>query len=120
MESMEAAVKTVQEGKPLRETARLYNVPIETLRRKVTGAVSMDCRPGPPTVLTKDEEDKLVQYLIQMADMGYGISRESCMHMVGNFISACKRNNPFKNEQVIRVKNSWGLPPHALESLAKH
>ena len=23
-------------------------------------------------------------------------------------------------KQVIRVKNSWGLPPHALESLAKH
>ena len=25
-----------------------------------------------------------------------------------------------KCKQVIRVKNSWGLPPHALESLAKH
>ena len=24
------------------------------------------------------------------------------------------------SQQVIRVKNSWGLPPHALESLAKH
>ena len=23
-------------------------------------------------------------------------------------------------EQVIRVKNLWGLPPHALESLVKH
>ena len=86
----------------LRETARLYNVPIETLRRRVTGAVSMDCRPGPPTVLIKDEEDKLVQYLIQMADMGYGLSREACMHMVGNFVSACKRSNPFKNEKAGR------------------
>ena len=25
-----------------------------------------------------------------------------------------------QNKQVIQVKNSWGLPPHALESLAKH
>ena len=26
----------------------------------------------------------------------------------------------FTLEQIIRVKISWGLPPHALESLAKH
>ena len=26
---------------------------------------------------------------------------------------------PSVQKQVIRVKNSWGLPPHALESLAK-
>ena len=26
----------------------------------------------------------------------------------------------YASKQVIRVKNSWGLPPHALESLAKH
>ena len=37
----------------------------------------MDCRPGPPTVLTKSEEDEIVQYLIQMADMGYGLTREA-------------------------------------------
>ena len=30
-ESMAAAVATVKEGKGLRETSRLYNVPLETL-----------------------------------------------------------------------------------------
>ena len=52
LESMEAAVGSVHKGKGLREASRLYNVPVETLRRRVTGKMEMDCRPGPPSVLT--------------------------------------------------------------------
>ena len=52
-------VKNVEDGLGLREAARQYNVPVETLRRRVTGAVSTDCRPGPTTVLTSEEETRL-------------------------------------------------------------
>ena len=58
-ESMAAAVQSVQEGKGLREAAKLYNVPVESLRRRVLGTVSVDCRPGPSTILTMEEEDRL-------------------------------------------------------------
>ena len=47
-------------GKGLRETARAYNVPVETLRRHVTGAVSIDCQPGPPTVFTMAIESIII------------------------------------------------------------
>jgi len=41
---------------------------VETLRRHahVNGSVKVGCKPGPSTILTYEEEDKL-------ADMGYGI-----------------------------------------------
>ncbi len=68
MESMKETLDFVEGGGGLREAARTYNVPVETLRRRVTGAVSIDCRPGPGTVLTK-EEDAVVKYLISMCDM---------------------------------------------------
>ena len=67
--SMEGAVKSVKEGKGLREASRSYGLPVETLRRRVLGAVEIDCRPGPPTIFTKEEEDTLCEYLITMADM---------------------------------------------------
>ena len=89
-ESMEAAVQSVQEGKGLREASRLYNVPVETLRQRVTGKVELDCRPGPPTVLTQEEEGEIVRYLIQMADMGYGLTKEAVMYMVGAYVTKCK------------------------------
>ena len=34
-ESMAAAVVSVKDGRGLREASRLYNVPVETLRRRV-------------------------------------------------------------------------------------
>ena len=51
-ESMMTAKKRVEDGLGLHETARQYNVLVETLCRRVAGSVSTDCTPGPPTVLT--------------------------------------------------------------------
>ena len=63
-ESMEAAVELIKRGDGgLRDAARFYNVPVETLRRRVEGKVQLHCRPGPPTVLTEEEEARLAEYV---------------------------------------------------------
>ena len=99
-ESMRVADESVNQGKGLREAARLYNVSVKTLRRRVTGKVDFDCQPaGPATVLTKEEEETIVHYLIQMADMGYWLTREAVMHMVYIIVEKCERPHPFKNEK---------------------
>ena len=58
---MAAAVDCVQGGMRLREASSLYNVPVESLRRRAIGLLSMDCTPGPPTVLTPEEEKMLYE-----------------------------------------------------------
>ena len=63
----------------LREAAQLFNVPVETLQRRVNGTVSVDCRSGPHTVLTSEEESKLEQYVVDMSDMGFGLMKEDVM-----------------------------------------
>ena len=52
----------------MQEAARLYNLPYETLRRRVVEKVGVDCRSGPSTVLTEYEE--LASYCVKMADIG--------------------------------------------------
>ena len=99
---MKAAVQSVANGQGLREASWLYNVPVETLRRRVTGKVDIDCRPGPPTVLTPSEEQEIVRYLILMADMGYGLTREAVMHMVYVIVEKFQRAHPFANEKAGR------------------
>ena len=42
-----------------RHRSRLYNLPFETLRRSAKNIVSVDCRSGPSTVLTGEEEEQL-------------------------------------------------------------
>lgn len=64
-ESMVAALKDIEEGMGIRQAAKLYNVPFETLRHRAKNEVSLDCRSGPPTVLTDDEEQQLALYCIK-------------------------------------------------------
>ena len=73
--SMVNAVKSVQEGKGLREASRLYSVLVETLRRRVTGVVEIVCRPGPHNILTESEEQRLAVYIVDKAEMGFGLTK---------------------------------------------
>uniref|UniRef100_A0A1X7TMN9 HTH psq-type domain-containing protein n=1 Tax=Amphimedon queenslandica TaxID=400682 RepID=A0A1X7TMN9_AMPQE len=107
-ESMHAAVISVtEEGKGLRESARLYNVPVETLRRRTNGTVHVDCKPGPATVLSKEEEDKLCEYLIMMADMGYGLTRETVMHLAFVIAEKFNKKHPFTGDSAGRSWFEW-------------
>ena len=81
-ESMQAATNSVlRDNKAVREAARIYKLPFETLRRRVTGSVEAGCKPGPGTILTEEEEGQLAKYLVEMAEMGFGLSRETVMHL---------------------------------------
>ncbi|XP_003391501.1 PREDICTED: uncharacterized protein LOC100640141, partial [Amphimedon queenslandica] len=103
-QSMEIAVASVREGtNGLREAARMYNLPVESLRRRVHDIVAIDCRPGPPTVLMKEEEDRLYQYLLEMADMGYGLNRETIMKLAFTIAEKTEKSHPFKGESAGRA-----------------
>ena len=98
---MKEAVEAVHKGMGYREAARGFNVPVETLRRRVIGAVQMDAKPGPPTVLSKEEEDLLAKYVVDMADMGFGLSREDVMQMAFTIAERTGKKHPFKKMSML-------------------
>ena len=97
MEAADACV--LDESMAIREACRLYNVPIETLRRRVNGTVKCGCKPDPSIVLTDEEEVKLAIYLVEMADMGFGLSRDTVMHLAYRIVAKAERKHPFKDEK---------------------
>ena len=96
-ESMQEACKAVKdENMSLREAAGKYSVPVETLRTRTAGLVSLDCHPGPPTVLTSEEETRLAEYCVAMSDMGFGLTREGVMAMAFAIADKTVWSHPFK------------------------
>ena len=96
-ESMINAVKIVQERKGLRETSKLYNVPVETFRRQVLREVDVVCRPGPFTILSSYEEECLAVYIADMAEMGFDLSREDVLRLAFKIVDVTGRQYPFTN-----------------------
>lgn len=73
---MIAAMSAVRDQKvTISEAAKKYNVPRKTLDDRIKKRVEHGSRPGPSTVLTKEEEDGLVSYLAYMAQRGFPLTR---------------------------------------------
>ena len=54
------------------QAAREFAVPATTLKDRLSGRVKHGSKPGPAPYLTEEEERKLVDFLIQVARLGYG------------------------------------------------
>ena len=93
---MRSAVTACANGATLRHSARKYNVPVTTLYRRVNGIVAMGSRPGPAPVLSS-MEDRLAHYLVEMADMGFGLSRQEVMRLAFQIAEESGIKHPFKN-----------------------
>ena len=96
IESMTRAVEAVKvHNKGLRQAAREHGVPVTTLKRRVDDEVAVDSRPGPETVLTSEEEKKLFQYILDMGDMGYGLTIEDVRTVAFRIAENSGRKHPF-------------------------
>ena len=58
------------------------------------------CKPGPGTVLTEEEEERLAAYL---ADMGFGLSRDAVMEMPFAIVDKAQRKHTFKDGKAGRA-----------------
>lgn len=77
---MRDAIKAVVDDKQsVRSVAKKFSVSRRTLQDRVSGRVSHGNRPGPKTVLSKEEEDALCTYLIYMAEHGFLLTPKMVM-----------------------------------------
>jgi hypothetical protein len=98
LDAMKRAVKAVEEGNGLREAARMFNVPVESLRRRVNGDIAIDCKPGPKPILTVNEEDAIADYCVRMAEMGFGLSRDDVLRIGFKVAEKSGRPHPWDPE----------------------
>ncbi|XP_060581496.1 uncharacterized protein LOC132738084 [Ruditapes philippinarum] len=75
-EMMLKAFDAVKNNKtPVDRAARLFDVPAQTLRDCVLGKVGIKSSWGKTSLFTSNEEESLVNYLEDLAKVGYGLNR---------------------------------------------
>lgn len=91
-----SAIEAVEKGASYRSVAKAYSIPASTLFRKKKFPDSIKlCRRGPPTVLTKEEEEELVQWIQERASTGCPPTKKELMDTVEVFVKNLNRKNPF-------------------------
>ncbi|KAH3866001.1 hypothetical protein DPMN_029049 [Dreissena polymorpha] len=78
---LQSAYAATLSGMTVYRAARVYQVPESTLRDRTRQNVSIDCHHGANTLFTEDEERKLVDHIVYMADIGYGYSLMDTQYM---------------------------------------
>lgn len=61
-----------QDNISLRAAEDKYGIPKSTISHYLHGKSEIGTKPGPSSILTSEEEAKLVEYMLHMAEIGYG------------------------------------------------
>lgn len=78
--SMEKAYEAVAAGKMcVQKSADTYGVPRSTLHDRVSGKVALNARSGRKRLLTDEEEESLIEFLVGCASIGYAKSRSDVL-----------------------------------------
>ena len=91
-------------GLSIRKSAKKWGIKRTTLQDRLSGRVEINRRSGPPPILTKQEENQFTDWLIVMANRGFGVSKECLLKTVKTFLDKDGRKNPFQDN---KPGNKW-------------
>ncbi|KAL0852380.1 hypothetical protein ABMA28_000577 [Loxostege sticticalis] len=92
------AIAAIKNGMPKKEAARVFNIPRATLQFRINNDI-VNAKPGPPTVLTKVEEETIVEWIVASSKKGFPRRKEDVLHSVERFLEKAPRPNVFINNK---------------------
>lgn len=95
LETLKEAIGAVQEGMPFKTASKKYNIPRATLQDKVKGRTQMEKKSGPETILTREEESLLVQWLFEISKCGFPATKNQMLDSVQLLLKELGRTNTF-------------------------
>lgn len=106
------AYNAVQEGKMgVANAAKLYGVPAQTLRDRVKGRVDLDAEQGGPgPLLTRQEEKNLIDFLMNLFNLGYGFTRLDLAGVTTEYavyLGKRERDNPVGISWIRKTFDRW-------------
>ena len=101
--NLQIALEATQKGMSIYRAARQYCVPETTLRDRAHGRVEVGATIGFDKLFSKDEEQKLNDHILYMADIGYGYNKANIQHMAKDYADSLGKN--VKAEE--KLSSNW-------------
>ncbi|XP_026465236.1 uncharacterized protein LOC113367875 [Ctenocephalides felis] len=96
-ETLEKALKEIRDGTlSVYKASRTYKIPNQTLYDKIHGKYKKQGRAGAPAVLTPEEENLIVEWVITMAQMGFPVTKDILLNSRHKLVAELGRSNKFK------------------------
>ncbi|XP_036151114.1 uncharacterized protein LOC105833505 [Monomorium pharaonis] len=101
-DDMDHALKAIDSGVSLRKAAAAFGVPAATLGRKKNNPDAIKRKTGPETVLSKNEEDDIVNWVLYRAERGMPVTKTELLDSVQKFVTLLQKKTPFKENRPSR------------------
>ncbi|XP_067205209.1 uncharacterized protein [Linepithema humile] len=98
-EDIPIAVEEVKLGKPLRQIAAKYKIPPATLHNKINNVSSINAKKSPQTILTAEEEQQLVDWILYSEERGFPVTQEQLLNSVRWLVLDLKKETPFTKDK---------------------
>ena len=96
---LQEAVKAIQMGMALCRASEFYGILKSTLSDKVSGHTPLSRKKGPEPVLSRELEDRIEKWLIMMARIGYGQTKNDILNKVQELVKKMGIPTPFPDAQ---------------------
>ncbi|XP_062534944.1 uncharacterized protein LOC134204134 [Armigeres subalbatus] len=96
-EAIRKCLDEIVKGSSVKSTGDKYGISRSTIRYRLSSKWQKTTKHGPPSVLSKEEEDKICVWIIGIQQRGFPVQRRSLLLKVQEFLSANPRKTPFKN-----------------------
>lgn len=91
---IDKAITMVRKGASIRNAAALYGIAVSTLHSKLNRP-SMQDHPGKPTILTKEDESRIIDFIDRSCKVGLPIDTKRLRISVGQYMTLSGRANVF-------------------------
>lgn len=93
---LEKALSAVNAGMSINAASKKFNIPRSTLDAKKK-KIYAGKKPGPPTVLSNEEEKTLVDWIFHLSQRGFPVTKNQLLDSVQMLIRSLQRENVFVN-----------------------
>ena len=96
----QAMIDVNDHGMSVREAAVKWDIPKSNLHDRLNGKVEYDRRSGPTSLLTKAEEKRLADWLIEVGQHSFGCNKDNLLDSVKKKLLKRTKWSPIRRQMV--------------------